>query len=473
MIAKDNTINKSDILLIFIINSILALLLYSRILKAFYIFDDISIITITSPYLGKGWIDCFLIMDNGFWRPLILASARLMLIIFGYNPLSFHLTVLFFHIVCGALTALVCSKLGMSKYLCYLSSVLLISHFGAFPVVSHFQNIGDVYLAISLLVGIIFFENWRKKEQGASGILIMCLLAFMAKESGVVFPLIILIWAICCRSISKKFWLLFVIISVLSFIFFSMTILNQFMIQRSYIGEGSITFSLKNFVRQLCDYVFSVFFPFIHTLVFPFHPLVLPHFVLWIIRFCVIIILFFILINLFLKKNNSIMNSLFIIICVIIAPTALFQGNPQGRYLYPALPFAVIVICQLLISFNGLKAILIKIIIAILWIVFLLSFFLSPSVDEYKKVTSDVGTFVSEIKKISPAWSDGNQIAIYNHPHPGIAPWRWSYCQQIFNIFIPDKKVTIALDTITSDTSHIYRFENNRLINIENAEKIR
>jgi hypothetical protein len=77
------------------------------------------------------------------------------------------------------------------------------------------------------------------------------------------------------------------------------------------------------------------------------------------------------------------------------------------------------------------------------------------------------------LKRLAPGWAPHSRIAIYNHPHPGSPPWRWSYCQQLFNIFIPEAHATVALDTITSDTAYVYRFEKNRLIEVRTPEQIR
>lgn len=70
---------------------------------------------------------------------------------------------------------------------------------------------------------------------------------------------------------------------------------------------------------------------------------------------------------------------------------------------------------------------------------------------------------MGEIQPLAPGWVKGSQIAIFDHPHPGEPPWRWAYCQQIFNLFIPKAEARIILDATTPETAYSYRFAAGRL----------
>ena len=184
---NNQTLSVKDIFLLCVFNILLALVIYSPIRNSFFVFDDISTISITDPAHGKTWIDCFLVMGNGFWRPLILTSARLMLCLFGYNPLAFHTITILMHAVCALLTALVAARLGLPRKLSLLASCLLTAHFGAFPTVSQLQNIGDLFVTAAFLSALLFSDRWIRCHGSAWGLLLAFVIALAAKETGAIF----------------------------------------------------------------------------------------------------------------------------------------------------------------------------------------------------------------------------------------------------------------------------------------------
>ena len=80
-------------------------------------------------------------------------------------------------------------------------------------------------------------------------------------------------------------------------------------------------------------------------------------------------------------------------------------------------------------------------------------------IDDETGVAAEVEQFVKEVKQLAPSWEPDSLVSILDHPHPGSAPWRWVYCQLLFNIFAPEAQARLALDVIVPETKYAYRFD--------------
>jgi len=59
-----------------------------------------------------------------------------------------------------------------------------------------------------------------------------------------------------------------------------------------------------------------------------------------------------------------------------------------------------------------------------------------------------VEAFVQEARLESAHWTPGQTIAVQHHPHPGEEPFRWVYCQLLFDLFVD---VPVNLELLEDD----------------------
>ena len=149
---------------------------------------------------------------------------------------------------------------------------------------------------------------------------------------------------------------------------------------------------------------------------------------------------------------------------VFILPGAMMNGEaPFGRFLYSALPFVSILFAVGLVKLWSTRARLLLIAPAVVWVWLLSGFWFSGTVSAYRTTTSEVETVVDGMQAEAAKWPDGAIITILEHPHPGVYPWRWVYAQHLAYLFVPEKHVTISLDS-TPKAAFEYRFASGRLI---------
>ena|GEM_PF-7064304 len=465
---KNTVLSKKNLILLLVFNFLFALVLYSPILNAFFIFDELSLISQCDPNQGKSWIDCLLPIINGFWRPLMLLSGRTLLTLFGYNPVPFHVFPIMLFSVCSVLTSMLGARMGLSRAWCFSSSFLLIAHFGAFPAVSQLGNVNDLFLSASILCGILAFDSWVKIRKTQAWILVCFLVSLASKETGVIFPAILVLWSLrykgeCLKRNTKILFGALFLVSLLSVV---KTMLLQKVSLHTYMMDERLGFSLKAFIRQGADYIFSMIFPFIHIAQFPFFPIRLPHVVLWMIRGGIFVVSAVVFIGALINNNKRDWGILLAMAYVAVFFPSLLNTAPEGRFIFSALPFMVLLLCLILRRLKGKLLYGGVAIVCAIWLLFVMGFFRSHTVTGYTKLSRDVEVFIDQAKKAAPAWKKGDHITVFNHPHPG-GFWRWSYCQQLFNIFVPEPRVTLVLDRITSKTTHAYRYESSRLKEIE------
>ncbi|CAN5356700.1 hypothetical protein BH09SUM1_BH09SUM1_27120 [soil metagenome] len=445
-----------------------ALLLWAPTLHSFFIFDDISTLAMATP-LGRVTLgQCWEPIALGFWRPLPLSLAWIVVRLFGPAPLPTHLLPIFFHALNGTLCFIIGKQLGWSGRRSFAAGMLLILHFGAFVPVCSFQTLMDVMVTTGILGGILAAISPCAGTMRLALVAACYLFAIGCKETAVVYPVVVYAWFAVRgryepRGLLLRVWVAAVIVTVLHG---GAVLCLQRLYGSSYMQSGRVHFAPVSFVRQMLDYLFSLALPQVHAVAMPWFTPVLSHPVLWAIRFSLAIGLVLLGIA-SLRAKDFFTVALVASAAACLAPPSLLGGAPEARFLYAGIPFFAFLLCHLAGSQNRSVAFGVKAFAVSATLLSLISFRASPTVLRYVESAKTVEDFVQQVSAASADWPDGSMIAIYDHPHPmAEESYRWALCQELFNLFLPEKPITLALDKTPPEAFAAYRFKDGALIRI-------
>ncbi|MCE5230544.1 glycosyltransferase family 39 protein [bacterium] len=431
-------------------------------LRAFFVFDDIATLAMAAPQAGVRWIDIITPQGNGFWRPAYLVLTRIITAWFGLSPLAFHLTALVPPAVAAWLTGLVARRLfPESRWAPLIAATLMTFHIITWFAGITLANACDSLLTVALLGGVLCWERWLKTDRfgWGLGVLLFWFFAAASKETGVIFPVILTLWTWGLDRGSRRAWRILVLLWIASFIHGAAISYLQHNYTASYTTAGAFSLSPKNFGRQLTDYYDALFIPYLHVIDWPFVSFTIPNWFYWILRFITAgALCAFALVFLTSRRPRRIVMLLVIAIVPLVLPS-LMTGKPAGRFLYPALPFAVLAVVGILIRWRPARTVL------ILWVFFALSFYVSYDINTRRIVAEAMGRFTTALEAEAKNWPPRSTVAFLYHPHPGDPLWRGIYVQLHANVFIPWAHAKIVL-RVTPDTKFVYQFRDPRLVRL-------
>ncbi len=452
----------------FLLALVVSGILQAHTLNSFFIFDDVSMFKHASPLFGNSLATCFKTMSNGFWRPLNRILFWALDVTIGKTPIYYHLVTLIIHsIVCAATFAAARIFFRLDRRVAILSSILCIFNVGGFSARIELSSTCDSLVVLFLLLALTFWQLsltfGRKRD--LFFFFVSFIMGTMSKETFVVLPVFLLLSIVIHGRFAKKALLLLILIFILSFVHGAITMFHQNK-SASYTQEGRVSLNAFSLIRQFADYGVSLIVPYAHILQWPFKHLSFSRPILWVLRIsfaCLAVVASFA----FLAKEKFRPLLLPLLMAgIILLPVTIITDAPQSRFLYPAIPFFSISIAALFYkarsSYRGSAWILLLVFFGL----HSLGFYFSPTINGYVETCAKVGAFVRESKRASINWMDHETVAIFHHPHPGLESQRWGYCQQLFDVFIPEKDETLELDRISPETSHAYDFVDNALVEV-------
>jgi hypothetical protein len=447
---------------------LLSLILYALELRCFFISDELSLLASVAPQTGKNWVNCLTPCSNGFLRAPTFLMARGLIDLFGFSPLPFHLACLLIHALAATLTGCLAWRLlGESPRTGWIAVLLFATHLGAYPSAMMLANSCDSMLTVGILGGILAWERWT--ANGGRAWLAACAACFafaiVAKESAIIFPALLFLLTLVYGHAPRRRWIALAGFGLAAALYAGVIYTRQSHTPISYLATGTLSFSPKNYCRQLADFSISTIVPFLHVAALPLGGrLNIPHAVLWGLRLLTLTGLVALAVQFLRSPRGRLNHGLALSAAAGLLMPSLYAGKPDARFIYLALPFVCILLASLFIHSRRAVRAALSCGVIILWGLFTLSFFTSETLTSYRSNARDVGRFTHEVIRLAPDWKPGSTIAIFNHPYPNPSEWRWVYCQLIFNIFIPQARATLALDAITPETARAYRFNGRELI---------
>ena len=445
--------------------AVVSLLLYWQTIRCFFVFDDLSIIRFAWVE-AESWTDCFRWMSNGFWRPGVFLLGRTLVLGFGLTPAAFHLTSILLHALVCLLTFDVALRLYKGRLdIALIAAVMAVGHVGAWHCVSQFQNMCDLLLTVFILCSLLAWDGYASTGRVSYLLLtVLCQIgAITAKETGIVVPALLFLWLLQSGAAGRKHYWVVGLFCVACAVYAVVSLGQQRAVNLSYQSTGKVSWNPKDVLRQGADYMMSAFLPYLNTITSPIGPLLLPHWVRWMLRLLTAAGIVWAIWSLARKPGPGAVGFPVLACAACLTLPSLLNMQPQGRMLYCAIPFASIFLARAAVMAGRARRPYVVAILVGIWAWFLMGLFWSPDVKNYREMTRRVEQLVEEMKKESPKWKPGATVVILDHPHPGVEPSRWMYCQHLVAIFLRRTDITIVLEA-TPQASAAYRFVNGSLV---------
>lgn len=452
------------------------LALYWRTLGTFFLFDDLASLAIATPQGGKSWTDCLQPELIGFWRPLGSLTTYAVATLFGLRPLAFDLATLAIHVGVCVLCASVARRcFGLGPRGALAAALLMASHIGAWRGVVLVCNTGDTYVAAGFLLGLLAWDRALCAPPGGGtrareafgrhapvfGAFAFCL---MAKETGVVLPALLLLWLGVRRGrAGRGHAMVLAAVFVGALAFAAWAAAQQAASRGSYISEGYLRLHPVTTVRSTTDYVVSAFFPYLHTVRWPWADVAWPGAVLWGARLALLAAAAGAAARLWVRRAGSPGTALcaFALLAafVAVALPGLRPGAPSARFVYPAVPFVVLLVVTAGSGLRGAWRAGATALVAVVWATFVAGFLLSPTVTGFPALARENAAFVEALRREAPAWPDKAVVSVFGYPVPGPnTKSRWGYLQHTLSVFGSGRGATAVLDDILPETTNAYRW---------------
>lgn len=137
-------------------------------------------------------------VTRSFYRPLITLSYMLDFSVWGMNSAGFHVTNIVLHYLVAMLVYLVALTLLGTPFRSLLATILFAVHPTHVENVCWISGRTDIICAIFYLVALHLFTRWSASSSGSSllagGVAFAYVLALLAKETAITFPLVALLY---------------------------------------------------------------------------------------------------------------------------------------------------------------------------------------------------------------------------------------------------------------------------------------
>lgn len=200
----------------------------------------------------------------GQYRPLVDFYFSLLYCLFGTTPFFYHLLQLLLHIFCAIILYLFFSEF-MEKKIAFISAIFFLIH----PIqVESVSFIAQTTSPLFFLFGIIPLFIVRKKKLDKKELIqIYCfsLLSLFAKETGILFIFLMLIYALLFAKVQIKKLALIAFCSVTTYLFIRLIVNNIDFSPRSLVPIAVATLQerLITMPAIMFYYLKTFFFPFV------------------------------------------------------------------------------------------------------------------------------------------------------------------------------------------------------------------
>lgn len=450
----------------FVSFGLLSVVLWFRTLNSFLAYDDNNLIywaTARHP----AFLADLLPLESGFWRPVPLMLTRVLRLVFGCNPVPYHIVSLLLHTINALLCVGLARRLGLPRVYAGAAGFLFLGHAGACFTVARFQDCGDLTMTSFGLAGLICFDRFLEApgmdRWAAWGAAVCAVLAMASKETGVaVFGAFCVLFLLRIRGEwrNRRVWPALAMVAVIFCGFFAWGLLRQATSRLSYANAGTMYVG-KHCVRLFLDYSVSLFWPSLY--IAPLTDRVFPNAVLWMIRIATGVIGTGFLITATRVRAWRDVALVSCIACIIAVPS-LINAGPQYRYLYAALPFTA---CLFASIFDRLVHSRLGVVIAtaVFLLLSLPAFYCSRPLLQYLDHTRQLESITRQLKLLSPSIPADSTIAVINHPYGSKSQWPFGHFWM--QVQFPDKHWQFAAfgsQSIGPDAQRVFTWRDGKLM---------
>ncbi len=144
-------------------------------------------------------------LQSNYYRPFLFFTFALNYVISGTNPFGYHLLSNLIHIANGILVFSILYLVFRRKLLAFLTSLIFLVHPLQTEAITYIAGRGDVLVTMFMLASLLLFYlaesknkdwlDWRKILS-----LVFLVLALLSRETGIIFPVLILAFYIAALS---------------------------------------------------------------------------------------------------------------------------------------------------------------------------------------------------------------------------------------------------------------------------------
>lgn len=450
----------------------LSLALYAPFLPCFFLWDDIPLFVMASKGMGVSALQCLGPTPNGFWRPLNFLLCHGIEAVFGKWPPAFHATSAAIHGTVGWLVWR-CARelLGAGPRWSAVAAVLFIVHPAGFECCLHFANTCDSMIALLSLAAWLAFERAAARNARAWLAAGACavLLSFGAKESAVALPFALAVLAVARRGIGRREIAVQGTLGSIGILLALAILAGMARNDGSYLAAGRFSVDPRTSFRCLGDYATSIAVPYLHLLEWPWRHIRFADPIHWVARCLALATIVALAVASLARKWLRPAAALLLAAMIMVLPSCAVAGPPHSRYIYPALPWAVLAATELL---RLLHARMPRLAVACCagWLAMLLpGVRFSPTTVAHRETALRIERLVESARSESASWPADTAVRIVDHPHPGPDDVRWPYCQLIFFVWLERRDIVVVLDDSTP-ADRAYRFDGVRLVPRDSAD---
>ncbi|HUH73267.1 MAG TPA: hypothetical protein VLZ75_02560 [Chitinophagales bacterium] len=171
------------------------------------------------------------------YHPVTFLSLMIDYQLFGLNPMGYKLHNLLLHIACGVVIYLLLIKLSKNRFLSFFTAVVFLVHpLNMESVIwasCRRQSLSHLFFLTSVYFILISFYNVNKKRLYFIISLFLMILSILSKASAIILPFILLlIYFVVNKRITKEFFIKFLFLISLSIVFI---VLNENANERNYL----------------------------------------------------------------------------------------------------------------------------------------------------------------------------------------------------------------------------------------------
>jgi len=161
--------------------------------------------------------------QNNFYRPLQEFSYMIDYFLWGLDPIGYHISSIFFHILLACAVYFLGIKLLNNKIASFIGAIFYAAHPVHTEAVTYIAGRADILGALFFCLSFIFFIKYREKHHNRDNILsiVFFLLSVLSKEASFVFPLVISIYILMDIKKQNKFEVKDIIAPILPYLIIS------------------------------------------------------------------------------------------------------------------------------------------------------------------------------------------------------------------------------------------------------------
>jgi len=170
--------------------AVLITVLYSNTLRNAFVWDDF--LTAANAAASPGTL--LHPTPGTYYRPVAMLTLAMDRVLWGENPIGFHLTNILCHFAVSWLLLGLCGKLGMPPRPALVASLIFAAHPLQSEAVSYISGRTDILCALFVLLAVrVWLGAQRPFDHRAMGSAGLVLVALLCKETAVLLPLVFLI----------------------------------------------------------------------------------------------------------------------------------------------------------------------------------------------------------------------------------------------------------------------------------------